>query len=272
MTDRTILIGDLHGCADEAEALLRKLQPTAADWIVWLGDYVDRGPNSVGCVDLVRRREQVQGRCAGILGNHEERMLEHEQRAMELGREPEMPMSHALTRAQLRDEHYDWFRQLPLFLRIPEHNAVAVHAGVFPGLPIEQQTQRTLLHVQMLKPYDAEGRELYKDGKRHDASCWVSKVPAGEEHLWRFWTHFYEGPETIVFGHSVFDRPLITQNTFGIDGGVPFGLQLHALVLPERRIVTVNSPKDYSRATRGSRKDPIRNKRFWVHGDVHTFS
>lgn len=272
MSDRTIFIGDLHGCFNEAQQLMNKLQLTSRDRVLFLGDYVDRGPNSAGCVDLVRHREQVQGTCAGILGNHEEKMLQYCQRAMELGHEPpNIPFTHVETRKQLHPEHYDWFRQLPMYVRLPQHNAVAVHAGVFPGRSIEEQTARTLLHVQMLKPYDAEGRDLHKDGKRHDSSCWPSKVPAGEEHLWKFWTNFWDGSEFVVFGHSVLDKPLITDKVAGIDGGVPFGLALHALILPERRIVTVQAKTNYSASSHRSRKR-TEIATFAVHGDVKSYS
>jgi len=86
---------------------------------------------------------------------------------------------------------------------------------------------------------------------------WPSKVPIHERDNWKFWTNFWDGPETIVFGHSVFDRPLITRNVVGIDGGSVFGRQLHAYILPEGRIVSINAHSNYGHGKRGRGNDSI---------------
>ena len=75
MSERLIAIGDIHGCKTALERLLDSIQPTAEDTIVTLGDYVDRGPDSRG---VVERLIQLGGetRHVGLMGNHEEMMLE----------------------------------------------------------------------------------------------------------------------------------------------------------------------------------------------------
>lgn len=264
---RTIFIGDLHGIHDETVELLKKLQLTPNDWVIFLGDYVDRGRENAKCCDLVREREQVQGRVAGILGNHEETHVRHEDHFRRTGSLPNMPPTHAATRAQLKPEHYDWFRSLPLYVRIPEYNHVAVHAGVWPDRSIEEQKPHHLLHIQTIRPYDEHGNKAHGEGS--EKSVWPSKVPTNEPG-WAFWTHFWRGPETVVFGHSVLDKPLITDKVVGIDGGGVFGRQLHAYVLPERKIVTIDCPIDYGKGRRGTQNSNI--KLFPVHGDVSTFS
>jgi serine/threonine protein phosphatase 1 len=254
---RTILIGDLQGMCDTALELLDKCKVTADDWVIFLGDLCDRGPDSGKCVDLAMRREQIQSKPACILGNHEDTHLRHVADAARTGKVPQMPPTHTATRMQLTPEHYDYFRRLPLFIRVPEHDVVAVHAGVFPGRTIEQQDRHHLLHLQMIKP----------PGTR---TLWPSKVPREEEGLWRFWTHFWDGPEQIVFGHSVFDKPLVTDKVVGIDGGACFGMQLHAYVLPDRQIISVQAKADFGKGSRGTQKSSI--KSFLIHGDVRTYS
>nr|WP_220498271.1 metallophosphoesterase family protein [Rhodopirellula sp. JC639] len=70
-----IAIGDIHGCRTALETLLDAVQPTADDTVVTLGDYIDRGPDSRGVIEtLIRLGEQTQ--LVGVLGNHEEMMLE----------------------------------------------------------------------------------------------------------------------------------------------------------------------------------------------------
>jgi serine/threonine protein phosphatase 1 len=74
MQSRTIAIGDIHGCTSALRALLDAIAPTRADTIVLLGDYIDRGPDSKGALDLVIA---LAGRCrvVPLLGNHEEMLL-----------------------------------------------------------------------------------------------------------------------------------------------------------------------------------------------------
>ncbi|TWU43422.1 Serine/threonine-protein phosphatase 1 [Novipirellula aureliae] len=75
MSGRLIAIGDIHGCRVALEKLIEMIAPTAEDILVTLGDYVDRGPDSRGVVDvLIELRKQTQ--FVGLLGNHEEMMLE----------------------------------------------------------------------------------------------------------------------------------------------------------------------------------------------------
>ncbi len=280
---RTILIGDLHGCYNEAVSLMKKCDVGPTDHVIFLGDFVDRGPDNDKCCDLVRQREQVQGKPAGILGNHEEKHVEYEDCLTRKGRLPEkIAPTHIATRAQLKPEHHAWFKTLPLFIRIPEHNAVALHAGAFPGRPIEAQTSRALLHMQMIRPYkvaeDGTRRELFLNGQRFDKSVWPSRVPDNEDG-WAFWTNFWEGPEFVVFGHTVLDRPLLTDKVAGIDGGACFGRQLHALVLDTKTIVTVSAANDYGKGRRGrdvavSEEEKVRGgiRTFKVHGEVMAFS
>ena len=50
---RTLAVGDVHGCSTALDALLAAVNPTPDDLLVFLGDYVDRGPDSRGVIDRV---------------------------------------------------------------------------------------------------------------------------------------------------------------------------------------------------------------------------
>lgn len=67
---RTIAIGDIHGCSLALATLLDWIQPGADDRVVFLGDYVDRGPNSRDVIDQIL---ELSERCevVPLLGNHE---------------------------------------------------------------------------------------------------------------------------------------------------------------------------------------------------------
>lgn len=263
--NKTIFIGDLHGCYEETLALLKKCDISSKDHVIFLGDYVDRGPHNDKCCDIVRQREQIQGKHAGILGNHEEKHLFYEKYLKHKGQLPQhMPTTHVATRQQLKREHYDWFQTLPLFIRVPEYNVAAVHAGAYPGRSLEEQENRHLLHIQMIRPYDEQGNAT------HDTkSIWPSRVPAGEQG-WKFWSHFWNGPETLIFGHSVLDQPLLTDKVVGIDLGAVFGHQLCAYVLPDKKFVTVNGAYDYGKGRR--ERESINIQTFEIHNGVRTYS
>ena len=75
MSQRIIAIGDIHGCRTALETLLEAVNPTQDDVVVTLGDYIDRGPDSRGVLDtLIDLGTRTQ--LVGVLGNHEEMMLE----------------------------------------------------------------------------------------------------------------------------------------------------------------------------------------------------
>lgn len=72
---RTLVIGDIHGCHVALDVLLSKLEVTADDTVVVLGDAVDRGPGTRQVIDRLLELQQTC-RLIFILGNHEEMMLD----------------------------------------------------------------------------------------------------------------------------------------------------------------------------------------------------
>jgi hypothetical protein len=236
MSPRTIIIGDLHGCYDEAVELLDRVAACASDRVVFVGDLVDRGPKPRECVELAMQHES-------ILGNHEEKHLQQQHRPDE-----RLIPDHLQTRRALGPEHYRYFARLPRVLRLPEHGAAVVHAGAMPDVPLEKQDAYHLLHAQCILPPARK-------------SFWPSKAPADH----RFWTHFWRGPERLVFGHSVLSAPLVTEHAVGIDTGAVHGHALTAVILPDWEIVSVPARKAYYGGRGGIATIPL-------HGSVCAFS
>jgi serine/threonine protein phosphatase 1 len=70
----TVAIGDIHGNLKPLEDLLSEVLPVLRpeDTLVFLGDYIDRGPDSRGCVErILRLKEQAAFSVVTLLGNHE---------------------------------------------------------------------------------------------------------------------------------------------------------------------------------------------------------
>lgn len=75
---RTIIIGDIHGCSFALDALLEKVKPEAGtDRLIFLGDLFDRGPDSFGVLERVKKLADSFGkRFFLLLGNHEDYLLQ----------------------------------------------------------------------------------------------------------------------------------------------------------------------------------------------------
>lgn len=72
----TWIIPDIHGFSKTLEALLSQIQPSKEDHLVFLGDYIDRGPDSKGVMDLVMKMEQEGYQITALKGNHESYFVE----------------------------------------------------------------------------------------------------------------------------------------------------------------------------------------------------
>lgn len=149
-------IGDIHGRSDLLTLLLDKISAHAAGkagkkHLVYLGDYVDRGPDSAGVIDTI-----LQGPPRGIdeqvclRGNHEQLMWVANRRIdwafnwLSNGGLA-TKKSYGNDRARLA-RHLDWIESLPLTHR--EGCFLFVHAGIVPGRPLEKQRPTDLMWIR----------------------------------------------------------------------------------------------------------------------------
>ena len=80
---RFIAIGDVHGCVDELATLIEKLEIQPKDQVIYLGDLVNRGPDSHGVISIARKTATV-----AIVGNHELRLLKYRQTGSDAALQP----------------------------------------------------------------------------------------------------------------------------------------------------------------------------------------
>lgn len=133
-------IGDVHGCRHTLEALLDRLGPGPDDTLVFVGDYVDRGPDSRGVVQRVRAlQDSAQApRVVALMGNHEAMMIgaarsgeaQATERWLKNGGETTLA-SWGLgpeDAARLPAEDLDWLASLPLHHR--DGDWIFAHAGL----------------------------------------------------------------------------------------------------------------------------------------------
>ena len=165
-------IGDVHGCLAELSVLTQRIVEDAGSirgekWIVLLGDYVDRGPNSAGVLDALLASPPAGFRRFVLAGNHEAMMLaflnspERNKRWLEFGGDTTLASygldakqvmlgSHRTVSAKLRshipEEHIDFLREQPLTLSVP--GMVFAHAGLRAGVPVDQQAESDVLWIR----------------------------------------------------------------------------------------------------------------------------
>jgi diadenosine tetraphosphatase ApaH/serine/threonine PP2A family protein phosphatase len=216
---RHVFIGDVHGCLDELDALLKKLALRPADRLVFVGDLVAKGPDSAGVVARVR---ELGAAC--VRGNHDEAVL-RVRRAHQQGIDvPRVKKTHLNVAAKLREPDWLWLEQLPLYLRYEELGSVVVHAGVVPGKPLERQHPDDLMTMRTIRPQGTASPRL-EDGER--------------------WAPLYPGPQHVIFGHDAISGLQQERFATGIDTGCVYGRELTALVLPERKLVSVPAKRAY---------------------------
>lgn len=154
---RTLAIGDVHGCLSALDALLSALALQSHDTLIFLGDYIDRGPNSATVLNrLLLLRTQCQ--VITLMGNHEQMLLGSRTNPL-LHREwvangGDMTLqSYGSRLATLRDippDHWAFLAALPLYHQTATH--IFVHAGVQPHLPLDKQPEYSLLWERFNEP------------------------------------------------------------------------------------------------------------------------
>jgi serine/threonine protein phosphatase 1 len=150
---RTLAIGDIHGCTIQLEALLEAVHPTDDDTVIFLGDYVDRGPDSKGAVERVRNWVKNRGAIA-LRGNHEIMMLEAKDDKAMLrmwmnvgGAECLASYSSRSGRigkfSEISDDHWSFLKNdlLPYY---ETPTAIFVHAGLDASKPLTEQPDDAL--------------------------------------------------------------------------------------------------------------------------------
>ena len=217
MNGRIIAIGDIHGCYQELDELLQRVAPTKEDRLIFLGDLVNRGPDSCKVIDLAR-----QHRALSLLGNHELRFLNFRKS----GKADALKDGDEETIRKLRPEDWSYIESMPLTHHIEELNTVFVHGGFLPGEPWQKQPANVVTRIQVI---DREGKP------RKRADC--EDCPP--------WADLWSGPPFVVYGHTPRAEIYKLKWSVGIDTACVQGGYLTAYVLPEKRFVQVKARKRY---------------------------
>lgn len=169
---RRFVIGDIHGCAKALRTVIDTIAPTPDDEIVFLGDYVDRGPDSRNVVDQVI---ELQSRCRTVLlrGNHEimlQGVLQGCDNEVWLANGGRATVnSYGGSTERVPQSHLDFFRRLRAYYETED--AIFVHAGYDPNLEMRLQTEMTNYWMHLDHPFPGP----HVSGKR----VFVGHTPQG---------------------------------------------------------------------------------------------
>ena len=208
--NRAYAIGDIHGRLDLLERLLAQVEadnaerPTATSWLVFLGDLIDRGPDSRGVIERLAASPPGFARPVFIKGNHEEvflSVLEGDHRGLkewlayggsECAESYGLSMGWMLNAtsaeimerliAQVPRAHVRFLAEMADSFRFGDY--LFVHAGIRPGVALEQQSSRDLRWI----------REGFLDDRRDHGMV-------------------------VVHGHTIVERPQEHPNRIALDTG-----------------------------------------------------
>lgn len=206
-------VGDIHGCYEKLISLMERLPfDRHTDMIIFIGDYINRGPQSREVIDyLIDLRRQCKN-IIFLMGNHEHTLLQYAKtknqeylwllRSMDV--EPTLKSYSNADFQSLSDlgflppAHHDFINGLLSYYRT--ENYLFIHAGVIPG-------------------EDPEGCSLDRLLTVRDTFLECEPVQG----------------LTVVFGHTPFEMPFVAPGRIGIDTGAGHGKMLTAVLLPDLR-------------------------------------
>lgn len=218
--DRIIAIGDVHGCYAQLLELfdsLNKLSLIENSAIIFLGDLVDKGPDSDKVVQFVRNNNFF---C--VEGNHEERHVRYASHALKGGTNPMKPNEEfLLTHSKLTLKDLEWMSKLPHAICFDDW--IFTHAGLGPSgfnMPTKSFIRtRFFEYDEIKKTYVFSRTWKDKDG------IWTHSKNAIH------WTEIYKGQKWVVYGHEPLLDVKIKDLTFGIDTSAVYGRMLTAMIL-----------------------------------------
>lgn len=242
------IIGDIHGCCDELEALLKQLGyeitpqiNSASLWgntiythpqgrkVVFLGDLVDRGPRILDTLKLVRNMVEA-GTALCVPGNHDMKL-------MRKLRGKNVKITHGL------DKSLGEIDALPTEVREPFTKEIANFLDSLVSHYVLDDGNLVVSHAGMKEALQGRG-----SGKVRDFALYGETTGETDEFglpVRYNWAAEYRGRAIVVYGHTPVPEPEWLNGTIDIDTGCVYGGKLTALQYPEKEFISVPAIRAY---------------------------
>lgn len=189
-------IGDVHGCARELNELLNLIDAQNGDTVVFLGDYIDRGPDSRGVIEAVRAYSPEGINVIRLKGNHEDMMCQAHTDRSSFGWWLRNGGAQTLDSygGHIPAEVLEWAASLPT--SFAKGGFFFCHAGVDPDMALANQSDETLMWIRS---------KFLMSPKNHGA--------------------------VVVHGHTPVSVPEVKANRINVDTACVYGSALTCVVL-----------------------------------------
>lgn len=257
---RLVIVGDVHGMHKSLEALLNKVafSKQNGDHLILVGDLVNKGPDSSSVVDLamelgasavrgnhdnavLKAAAEIKARTENTQSTEDpgkatvaesseiapsQEAVQNPDNADKPASSPKYETASSLSTAQL-----DWLAALPLILRVklPQYQSstlgdslIIVHAGLTPGIPLEDQDPHAVMHMRSLVHPPGDETTL-TPAETPGEESWIGE--------WDKWQESLSSKSTVIFGHDAKRRLQLGKYTIGLDSGCLYGNQLTAVVI-----------------------------------------
>jgi len=229
---RNIVVGDVHGCLFELKALLERCNLRSTDKLFFIGDLIDKGPDSVGVVKFVYNLS-LDYEVMLILGNHEEkflRYLRNKKQNPKALKEMIISADFFTLEENLTSDELSFLHQSYYSFRIAEMNVLLLHGGL-PGtceLNFDVDYRYDIHSPKEFKYLELITKTRYINEKGDFISLGMENESSS------FWAEVYDGKfGTILFGHQPFfdENPILFKKAVGLDLGCVFGGYMLAYIM-----------------------------------------
>lgn len=210
METRYIFIGDIHGCFEELVHLLDLLSPSINDRVISLGDFLDRGPFALECIDYWREKDYM-----AVVGNHDDRIVQW-------SRGQNVPYAEGFEKTrkqfQKRPDLIRYIADLPFVVYFEEIDTAAVHAALDVNNQSLEVDKEIALRGRFVRPLTNNSIEYLGLGKEKKSD--------------NLWVDYWRSNTKVFYGHTPTSdsRPFCKNNTTGLDTGCAYGQRLTAAI------------------------------------------
>lgn len=207
---KSYVIGDVHGCSEMLEEMLSLIPwDPEKDNLIFIGDYIDRGNDSKGVIDILIKLMESSSNVECLMGNHESLFLEYiygrnENAFLVNGGVATLNSYRINGEISIPPEHVAFIKSLKTLIELDDY--YIVHAGLMPEVEIKKQSIKDKLWI----------REdfIFSD---------------------------YDFGKKVIFGHTPFPTPYVVDNKIGLDTGAVFGNKLTCIELPDEKFYHVGA-------------------------------